>query len=208
VTGTWIRTARSIDDGPPDECSDVVWLQVGPWFADLRLPRPGRAGLHAFDTAHAFSGRLEVLGTEESGTRVAWHHDLDSFDHHGTAAGEPDSAVVQVRDGGLIESGAGYVEWWDRPRHRAAGTPADGRVLERAVGPDDPASVRVVCTDGMAVAVWAGPVPGGAWCDVTGGWEPARVVGMVPSDLDIGAALRTMAGGGTPTDGWIEQEER
>jgi hypothetical protein len=208
LTGPWVRTARSIDDGPPDECSDVVWLQVGPWFADLRLPRPGCAGTHAFDTAHAFSGRLEVIGSEGPGLRVAWHHDLDSIDPDGSHPGEPDSAVVQVRDGCLIESGPGYVEWWDRPRHPAAGPSADGWVLERAFGPDGPASTRVVCIDGMAVAVWAAPVPGGAWCSVTGGWEPARVVGVVPSDLDIGAALRTAAAGGTPDSGWIEQKER
>jgi hypothetical protein len=208
VTGPWVRTARSIDDGAPDECSDVVWLQVGPWFADLRLPRPGRAAGHAFDAAHAFSGRLEVVGAEGAGARVAWHHDLDSLQPDGDHAGEPDSAVVQVRDGGLIESGAGYVEWWDRPRHRADGGPADGRVLERENGPDHPVSARVVCTGGMAVAVWAAPVPGGAWCEVASGWEPARVVGVVPTDLDIGRALRRVAAGEAPDGDWIEQEER
>lgn len=208
ITGPWVRTARSIDDGPPDECSDVVWLQVGCWFADLRLPRPGRAPAHAFDVAHAFSGRLEVLATEGPGARVAWHHDLDSLDPGGSHAGDPDSAAVEVRDGVLIESGAGYVEWWDRPRDRTAGAPAGGRVLERGRGPGDPTSARVVCADGMAVAVWAGPVPGGAWCGVAGGWEPARVVGVVPAGLDIGAVLRAIVAGGTPTGGWHEQEER
>jgi hypothetical protein len=208
VTGPWVRTARSIDCGPPDECSDVVWLQVGPWFADLRLPRPGRAAAHAFDTAHAFSGRLEVLGAGGPGARVAWHHDLDSLDRDGSEPGDPDTADVEVRDGCLIECGAGYVEWWDRPRDQTAGGPAEGRVLERRAGPDGPVSARVVCTEGMAVAVWAGPAPGGAWCGAAGGWEPARVVGVVPSSLDLGAALRSVAGGGGQTDGWREQEER
>lgn len=208
VTGPWVRTARSIDDGPPDECSDVVWLQVGPWFADIRLPRPGRAPTHAFDAAHAFSGRLEVLVIEGPGSRVAWHHDLDSLDPGGSPVGDPDSAVVEVRDGCLIESGAGYVEWWDRPRDRPVGASADGRVLERGAGPGDPVSARLVCTEGMAVAVWAGPVPGGAWCGVDGGWEPAHVVGVVPPDLDIGGALHAVAAGGTPTGGWREQEAR
>jgi hypothetical protein len=207
VTGPWIRTARSIKDGPPDECSDVVWLQVGPWFADLRLPRPGRAPGNVFGRAHAFSGRLEILDAGGPGARVAWHHDLDSLDRDGSPA-EPDSARVQVRDGCLIESGTDYVEWWDRPRHRVTGASADGRVFERGGGPDEPPSARMVCVGGMAVAVWAGPVPGGAWCDVTGGWEPARVVGVVPSDLDIATTLRAAAAGGTSTGGWIEREER
>ena len=100
LTGPWVRTARSIDDGTPDECSDVVWIQVGPWFADVRLPRPGRAPRHAFDEAHAFSGRLEVLDSTGRGARVAWHHDLDSFDP-GAGGGDgdghdPDTAVVEL----------------------------------------------------------------------------------------------------------------
>ena len=208
IMGPWVRTARSIDHGPPDECSDVVWLQVGPWFADLRIPRPGRAPAHAFDSTHAFSGRLEVLGDEASGARVAWHHDLDTADPGDAHGSDPDTAVVVVRDGVLIEWGAGYVEWWDRPRDPASGAAADGRVLEHGRGPGDPEFARVVCVDGMAVAVWAGPIPGGAWCGVAGGWEPARVVGVVPAGLDIGGALRAVADGGAPAGGWREQEGR
>ncbi|HEX7444567.1 MAG TPA: ABC transporter permease [Acidimicrobiales bacterium] len=208
MASDFARTARSIDDGPPDECGDVIWLQVGPWFADLRLSRPGRDPAHPFDEAHAFSGRLEVLPTEGAGARVAWHHDLDTLDPGGEHDGDPDAAGVVVRDGVLIESGAGYVEWWDRPRDRRVGPAASGRVLEHGRGPGDPAFARLVCVDGMAVAVWAGPVPGGAWCAVTGGWEPARVVGVVPAGLDIGGALRAVVDCGAPIDGWRQEEER
>lgn len=215
VTGAWVRTARSIDDGPPDECSDVIWLQVGPWFADLRLPRPGRDPAHPFDEAHAFSGRLEVVSQVGAGAEVAWHHDLDSLAPGGGNDGghddDPDTAHVVVRDGVLIESGTGYVEWWDRPRNRpegSDGSSAPGRVLEHGDGPGDPAFARLVCVDGMAVAVWAGPVPGGAWCSEAGVWEPARVVGPVPACLDIGATLRAMVDGGPPCDGWRIREER
>ena len=215
ITGAWIRTARSIGDGPPDECSDVVWLQVGPWFADLRLPRPGRVAAHAYDEAHAFSGRLEVLSTGGDaslgdGARVAWHHDLDTAVHDDAGDGQPDTAHVVVRDGVLIESGTGYVEWWGRPQVRADGVDdpaAAGRVLEHGAGPDDPAFARLVCVDGMAVCVWAGPAPGGAWCTDDGAWEPARVVGVVPDGLDIGGALRAMVDGGPPPAGWSRQEE-
>lgn len=208
LTGPWVRTARTIDDGPPDECSDVVWLQVGPWFADLRLPRPGWVPAHAFDEAHAFSGRLEVRSPEGPGARVAWHHDLDSLDPRGEQTGGPDSAMVEERDGVLIESGEGYVEWWDRPRDRPVAVPSDGWVLEMDGGHGDPLSARLVCIDDMAVAVWAGPAPGGAWCSAAGGWEPARVVGIVPAGLDLGDTLRTLAAGGPPHSGWREQEER
>ena len=215
INGAWIRTARSIDDGPPDECSDVVWLQVGPWFADLRLPRPGRVAAHAYDAAHAFSGRLEVVSTDGcgpgDGARVAWLHDLDTAGHEEGYGHEPDTADVVVRDGVLIESGAGYVEWWGRRRDRPDGETAavvSGRVLEHGPGADGPGFARLVWADGMAVCVWAGPVPGGAWCAEDTGWEPARVVGVVPHGLDIGGALRAMVDGGPPSDGWYEREER
>ena len=212
ITGAWVRTARSLDDGPPDECSDVIWLQVGPWFVDLRLPRPGREPSHPFDEPHAFSGRLEVVSREGAGARVAWHHDLDTLAPGVGHDGDPDAADVVVRDGVLIESGTGYVEWWGRPRNRPRNRPdgpsASGRVLEHGHGPGDPAFARLVCVDGMAVAVWAGPVPGGAWCSDAGAWEPSRVVGPVPAGLDIGGTLRAMVDGGPPSDGWHDREER
>ncbi len=216
ISGAWIRSLRSIDDSPPLECSDVVWLQVGPWFADVRLPRPGRTATHPYDVAHAFSGRLEVTSTTGAGARVVWHHDLDTAGHHPADAGAsddagPDTADVEVRDGVLIEFGAGYVEWWGRPEHRPTasdGSPVPGLVLEHGAGGDDPAHARMVWVDGMAVAVWAGPSPGGAWCSAAGGWEPSRVVGVVPGDLGIGATLRAIVEGAPPPGGWHHVEER
>ena len=210
LEGAWVRSSRSIDDGPPDECSDVVWLQVGPWFADLRLPRPGRCAAHAFDEAHAFSGRLAVLADDGPGARVAWHHDLDTAAPADGHAGDPDEADVAVRDGVLIESGDGYVEWWARPAHRPdpSAPGGAGLVLLHDMGFDDPFGARVVCVEGMAVAVWDGPSPGGAWCSADTGWEPARVVGVPPAGLDIGGALRARLDDGAPTDGWHDQEAR
>ena len=218
VTGAWIRRERSIDGEPPTECSDVVWLQVGPWFADLRLPRPGRNALHAYDAAHAFSGRLEVGSVNGSCARVTWHHDLDTGVHDGASDGVheegsdcgPDSADVEVRDDVLIETGAGYVEWWARSEQRPVGsdgTPTAGHVLLRGDGSGDPDFARIVCVDDMAVAVWAGPEPGGAWCSAAGGWEPSRVVGVVPGGFDIGAALRAIVDGGSPVAGWWREED-
>jgi len=156
------------------------------------------------------------VSAEGPGARVVWHHDLDTVGSGGDSDhdhdGDPDAADVVVRDGVLIESGSGYVEWWDRPRDRHDEPAASGRVLEYGHPTDhlagDPTVARLVCVDGMAVAVWAGPAPGGAWCSEAGGWEPARVVGVVPAGLDIGAVLRALMDGGVPFDGWREQEER
>jgi len=204
LDGAWVRDGRSIADGPPMECSDVVWLQVGCWFADLRLPRPGRPAVHAFDRAHAFSGLLEVAGPAVGNARVAWHHDLDSAGH----GGNPDTAVLASRDGVLIESGDGYVEWWVRPEEVV-----DHRPLVLAWCPvpgGDGARARVVCTAGMAVVVWSGGAGdgGGAWCAAATGWEPARVVGVPPSGLDVAAALGAGLGDGPLPAHWHHEEVR
>ena len=206
LEGAWVRAQRSIGDAPPAECSDVVWLQVGPWFADLRLPRPGRRARHPFDEAHAFSGRLAVRGADGPSARVAWLHDLDSLAGADGHDGPPDEATVTDRDDVLIESGDGYVEWWERPEDRTG--PGEGVVLEHGYGPDDPSWARLVCADGMAVAVWSGVRPGGAWTAGALGWEPARVVGVVPDGLDVGGALRARLGGGRPHGAWHDQEAR
>jgi len=206
LQGAWVRASRSIGDGPPAECSDVVWLQVGPWFADLRLPRPGRRARHPFDEAQAFSGRLAVLHRSGAAARVAWHHDLDSLAGPDGHPGPPDEATVTDRHGVLIESGDGYVEWWERSEDRTG--PGGGVVLEHGHGPGDPAWARVVCVDAMAVVAWAGPRPGGAWSTADLGWEPARVVGVPPAGLDVATALRARLDGGRPPGAWHDQEAR
>jgi hypothetical protein len=81
-------------------------------------------------------------------------------------------------------------------------------VLEHGDGPDDPAWARLVCVDGMAVAVWSGSRPGGAWSSAALGWEPARVVGVPPDGLDVGGALRARLDRGRPGGAWRDQESR
>jgi hypothetical protein len=133
---------------------------------------------------------------------VTWHHDLDSAGH----PGDPDTAVVTSRDGGLVESGEGYVEWWARPDMADDHPPL---VLAWRPAPDvddGPVAARVVCTAGMAVAVWSGPTAGGAWCSAATGWEPARVVGVLPPGLDLAHALGAGLTDGRLPAGWHRQE--
>jgi hypothetical protein len=197
LAGAWVRTARSIADGPPTECSEVVWLQVGPWFADVRVPRPGRLEPDAFDAAHAFSGRLACLEESADRLRVAWDHDLDSEVHEG----DPDTAWLVVRDGVLIESGDGYVEWWEPPEF----TPEHPDVVLAWPSPDTAAPrARIVCTHGLAVTVWSDVPAGGAWCSAGSGWEPQGVVGTVPPDLQIGAVLRAAVAGHPLPEPWTQ----
>jgi hypothetical protein len=172
MEGAWVRSARAYGSGPPGECSDVIWIQVGEWFADFRLPRPGGTASHPFDRAHAFSGVLEVLDSSGTSATVAWHHDLDT-DHTSTdASGEgasgddsADAGHLSLGGGLLVESGDGYVEWWSRPAASADGPP--GWVVahvDPVAGAGAPVDGRMVCADGMAVAVWgAAGGAGGAW---------------------------------------------
>lgn len=204
LTGAWVRTARAFGDGPPGECSDVVWVQAGPWFADFRLPRPGAAPDHPFDQRHAFSGILEVRQAVDTSATVAWHHDLDTDSRPDDP---PDAGHLALGGGLLVESGDGYVEWWSRPSATPPGaTPNRGTwVVERAGPADGAVDVRMVCADGMAVAVWAGDHPGGAWCDPTSGWAPTRLTGPgCPGELAV-VASAAVDGGPLP-DGWRRAE--
>jgi hypothetical protein len=206
LTGAWVRQARSFDGGPPAECSDVVWLQVGSWFADFRLPRPGRRATHPFDIAHAFSGKIDVADTSEGRATVTWRHDLDTLDHEDE---DPDTARVVLSGRVLVESGEGYVEWWGRPDD--ADLDVAGVVLDyqgRGAGAEsrkEEVTARVVCVDQMAVAVWSGPGAGGVWCSAAGDWEPRRVVGTWGATADVGLAIRAAVGGAPPPDGWRER---
>jgi hypothetical protein len=204
LTGAWVRTARAYGDGPPGECSDVVWVQAGPWFADFRLPRPGAAPAHPFDQSHAFSGVLEVRSAVDTSATVAWRHDLDTDSRHDDT---PDAGQLALAGGLLVESGDGYVEWWSRPSAVPGGPdPSAGAwVVEHRDPAVDTVDARMVCADGMAVAVWAGEHPGGAWCDPTSGWAPTRLTGPgCPGDLaEVASAA---AGGGPLPDGWCRPE--
>lgn len=179
------------------ECTDVIWVQVGPWFADVRVPRPGQHPRHAFDEAHAFSGTLEIVSGGADGAEVAWHHDLDTVVHEDDH--EPDAAAVMVRDGVLIEAGQGYVEWWSPPDLTTADAPR--LVLART---DGQLSARVVCADNMAVGVWSNAGQcGGAWSCAEGAWEPARVVGPLPADLGMASALQAALSGAPLPSPWV-----
>jgi hypothetical protein len=208
MDGAWVRSARAYGGGPPGECSDVVWVQVGRWFADFRLPRPGVSASHPFDRVHAFSGVLEVFDAVGTSATVRWHHDLDT-DHTASDGpgdgGSPDAGRLALGGGLLVESGDDYVEWWRRPAATEDGPP--GWVVEHVdpvSGPNGPVDCRMACADGMAVAVWSAngaEGAGGAWCDPMPGWVPRRLTGSVcPFDL-AAVGIAASSGDGLP-DGW------
>ncbi len=106
LTGAWRRHGIAFDGGEAVETSNVVWLQAGDVFADLRMPATPEGA------PASFAG-----STTWDGNRLRWVHELDlSLD------AADDVATLRHEDGDLLESGTaerggrevGYVERWRR----------------------------------------------------------------------------------------------
>jgi hypothetical protein len=162
------------DGGPLVERSDVLWLQVGWFFADLRAPRlPGDPEAGDLDVAQAFSGRIDYQSP-----RVTWFHDLDTT---ARPAGHADTATVACRDGVLLERGDGYLERW---RRKVGGMRA--MVIQRENPGTGAPSARIVRVGDHAVAVWDDPAPAGAAMECrAGGWSVSTTVGVAPTPAVI-----------------------
>jgi HRI1 protein len=190
--GAWRRVSITLGDGPPDEPSDVVWLQARCRFADLRLPR--RRGVEPV----AFAGV-----TSWDAPALTWHHRLD------LAASAPDVGVMEWRGDDLVERGAAYhggelttyEEVW---RRAPGGEPSPILVLTRddetgtcrgaLVRVGDHAIVMALTERGLAVrrerwvdAAWqmVGGIGSAALPVVPEpepGWGPGRLVDLPGSD--------------------------
>jgi hypothetical protein len=190
LDGVWAREARSVDGGPFFECSDVHWLQVGAWFADVRVPRPHRAVSHPLDLAQGFSGVVETKGTT-----VTWTHDLDTLDRQ---PGHCDTGYTRFEGGVLVEWEEGYEEHW-RP---IAPDDALAAVIECRVGSTDPAWARVVRVGTLAAAVWAGDRPGAALLSEERDWQATLTVGPSDGISGVRAALVAEACAQPLPPGW------
>ncbi len=203
--GAWRRTGRSIDGSPSVEPSDVLWLQVGTHFADLRLPRDGGVASDVYDRPQAFSGILHV--DESSASPMAlWMHDLDTISDR---AGEVDRATLRPlptaeEPEALDEEGPGYQESWQKV---SIDPHASDEVLERR----DSLNVltaRIVSTSGLAIAVWAGDHPGGRWLDLTDPNSGIRQVGDDDHRFSLDDALAAIRTSGHPPRGWRRVERQ
>lgn len=166
LQGVWRRAGRVIDGRPPEEVSDVVWAQVGSYFADVRVPVAamgnGSPGLCHLDGPQAFSGSLSC-----NGETFTWRHDLDTNGHRAS----DDCALLERKGSGVIERGAGYLEFWKRAGRGPAA------VLER-LDRDGSPTARVITVADLSVAVWAGRRAGGATLRFDdGAWEVEAYVG-------------------------------
>ena len=164
VAGAWERRGRSIAEEPRTEPSLVIWLQVGPFFADIRLPRPGRYSTHFLDHTQGFSGTLCL----DNGL-ARWRHDLDTV---GRVPGHLDRATLERHGPQMLERGEGYVEYWRQCAPANARQEAlelrlprstTGSVAGLAAHPAGglPAvQARLLKVGAYAVAVWSRPEPG------------------------------------------------
>jgi hypothetical protein len=170
LEGAWRREGLAIDGGPLVERSDVLWLQVGWFFADLRAPRlAGDPEASDLDVAQAFSGRIDYQSP-----RVTWFHDLDTT---ARPAGHADTATVACREGVLLERGDGYLERW---RRKVGGMRA--MVIQREAAGTGAPSARIVRVEDHALAVWDDPAPAGAAMQRRAdGWSVDATVGVDPT---------------------------
>jgi hypothetical protein len=190
LEGLWVRDSRSIDGGPFVEHTDVYWLQVGPWFADVRSPRAGHTVSHPLDLAQGFSGMVST-----NGTMVTWTHDLDTRPR---PSGKVDTADTRFDSEVLVEWAEGYQERW-RPG-APHGTPSS--VVEGWDPGSDRLWARVVRVGTRAVAVWAGARPGAALLTSEAGWHSTVVVGSTAAPNAVGDALRAEIASDPMPPGW------
>lgn len=185
LQGLWRREGRSVTGEPVGEVSSVVWAQVGPWFADVRQPRPGAPRLTHLDEAQAFSGAVRC-----SGGTVTWTHDLDSLRRR---PGHEDSALVEIDGDRMVERGSGYEEVWRRD-----GWMGPTAVLERRDA-GGALVARLVTVGDVSVVAWSGRRAGGAVLACAGeGWEVESHVGAAAIPW---AAVIAARSGRVPT-GW------
>lgn len=143
LNGAWTRRSLAFGGGAPFEDSEVIWLQLGDLFADLRTPRRPQA----MSACAAFSGRTRWMAPE-----IVFHRDLDLHE-----AAIDDRARLDLNDDLLIERGevqvggrrVAYEETWVRP----GGAPRAGRVLDGQTSRERSTSMRLVQVDDIAVVL-------------------------------------------------------
>jgi Protein HRI1 len=170
--GGWRRDGIAIGDGPLRETEDVMWLQVGDDYADMRL---------GADKRWAFAGVTTVASS-----RVTWTHIVETQGDNFEDTGEMVAIPGGFAERGNFYDGRPYLELWrdvDGPVEPArSATAAEG-------------TVRVVRLGGRAL--WVTPtgavrllLAGDAWTlDALVDTEPEGVKAFLTSGRDCPAAF-------------------
>jgi hypothetical protein len=192
VQGAWRRDGRCVDGGPWEEVSDVLWLQVGSHFCDLRTALPGAPSAHGLDLPQAFGGRVEVADGV-----ITFHHDLDTMRRN---PAHPDVSTVHRIDEAMYERGPGFEERWV-----LSSGPIDPCAVAERKGADGSVLARIVRIGAVALAVWGGSAPGGARFTDRDGWVAER--SSFPLDLALGLdrVARAVVDDGPMPGGWARR---
>ncbi len=178
LQGAWRRGGRSFSGHPPDEVADVLWLQAGRFFCDLRTPYPLTEPTHMLDLPQAFSGTVKI-----GHGSISFHHDLDSLARD---PAHPDEGTVHRKDDVMYERGPGFEEQW-----LASSRPGDevavAELRPPGSAPGAP-TARLVRVGSVALAVWGGEMPGGAQFTEASGWRAERRLAGHDSTATIGEA--------------------
>lgn len=180
IQGAWRRDGRRLDDGPWDEVSDVLWLQVGVRFCDLRTACAGTAPSHGLDLAQAFSGTVEVAHGD-----ITFHHDLDSLARD---PAHPDVSTVHRVAEAMYERGPGFEERWV-----LASLPDDQGAVAELPAASGGVLARIVQVGAHALAVWGGRAPGGARYTARHEWAPEHATFREHGLADVDEAVRALA---------------
>jgi hypothetical protein len=193
LQGAWQRGGRSLSDDPLEEVADVLWLQVGRFFCDLRTLNPLTESAHMLDQPQAFSGTVKLAHGF-----ISFHHDLDSLSRD---PAHPDEGTVHRRDNIMYERGPGFEEHW-----LASSLPGDDVALAelRPSGFDHGAPLaRLVRIGPVALAVWGGATPGGAQFTKANDWKAARRLADDDSIMAIDEAASCIGRDAPLPSGWV-----
>jgi hypothetical protein len=189
IQGSWRRDGRRLHDGPWDEVSDVLWLQVGVHFCDLRTGFAGTVPSHGLDLAQAFSGTVDVAYGD-----ITFHHDLDSL---GRDPAHPDVSTVHRVAEAMYERGPGFEERWV-----LASLPDDEGAVAELPAAGGAALARIVRVGALALAVWGGRTPGGARYTARHEWAPERTPFREQGVPNVHEAVRALAFGDPLPGSW------
>jgi hypothetical protein len=193
LQGAWRRDGRTLGNDQPAEVADVLWLQVGRHFCDLRtLPAPADSA-HVLDQPQAFSGTVRV-----SQGAISFHHDLDSLPRD---PAHPDEGTVHRRADVMFERGPGFEERWV-----VASLPGDDVGLAE-LRPSDRSDggplARLIRIGSVTLAVWGGATPGGAQFDRASGWRRERFLRECDPGVAIDAAAMALGSGASLPPSWV-----
>ena len=180
-TAPWRRQDLHVDGVLRDD-ADVLWLQAGEWYADLRIPHIDAGG-----PVEAFAGTATW-----SEPHFTWHHDVDWI-----GSFPEDVGHLELDGDDLIERGtfsvdgrdAPYEERWVRsgPEGPALVATGEGAMLVRVA---DHVIAMVRRTDGGFVASRYDLVDGrwrAVFCRATSGAVPT--LPALGGDLAVGDRL-------------------